>query len=377
MRTTLLAIVLAVSALSGNLQAATARHPSSHRARRGEPAARVARDSTHKVRKGETAARIAQDHGVTVEELRNLNPRVNLARLRPGTALNVRGEMRVAVRPAKPAAGALRAAQTPAAPIAPLPGTPAVGPAPLVHLERILPTEVQNAPPAETAAQDHPGPAAALPASSPTLAGMRRVLPPAAQEAQDSQEDEPDDVVPVPSAQAAVTGFQPADPANLDLLWPVKTRTISSAWGPRIRTRVVRIRIRSRSRRVAKRFMSTHKGVDLSAPMRSDIFAALDAQVLATGKQKGYGNYVALDHGNDVVTFYAHCSSILVQVGEIVRRGQKIAEVGVTGNATGPHVHFELRLGPGGVPQNPLPFMNDMDEVPADMVAANAAAVAP
>ena len=121
--------------------------------------------------------------------------------------------------------------------------------------------------------------------------------------------------------------------------------------------------------------MGSHKGVDLSSPMGKDIFAALDGQVVASGRQKGYGNYVALDHGNGVVTYYAHCNRNFVRVGEIVRRGQKIAEVGRTGNATGPHVHFELRL--DGAAQNPLPFMNDSEEVSADMVAQNEAAVPP
>jgi murein DD-endopeptidase MepM/ murein hydrolase activator NlpD len=203
---------------------------------------------------------------------------------------------------------------------------------------------------------------------------MRQVLPPKALASQDS-EDEAEEPLPLTSAQAASTEFEPADRASLDLLWPVQTRTISSAWGPRIRTKVVRVRVSKRSRKVLRRFMGTHKGVDLSSPMGKDIFAALDGEVVASGTQKGYGNYVALDHGNGVVTYYAHCNRNFVRVGEIVHRGQKIAEVGRTGNATGPHVHFELRL--DGVAQNPLPFMNDMDEIPADMIAQNEAAVPP
>ena len=109
--------------------------------------------------------------------------------------------------------------------------------------------------------------------------------------------------------------------------------------------------------------------MDLSAPKGTDIFAALDGQVVSSGKQKEYGNFVAIDHGNGVVTLYAHCNRNFVTVGEIVRRGQKIAEVGRTGNATGPHLHFELRL--DGIPQNPLPKMNDTEEIPADLMARN------
>ena len=97
--------------------------------------------------------------------------------------------------------------------------------------------------------------------------------------------------------------------------------------------------------------------------------------MVASGRQKDYGNFVAVDHGNGVVTLYAHCNRNFVEEGEIVRRGQKIAEVGRTGNATGPHLHFELRL--DGVPQNPLPKMNDIEEIPADLMAQNQAAVPP
>jgi murein DD-endopeptidase MepM/ murein hydrolase activator NlpD len=155
------------------------------------------------------------------------------------------------------------------------------------------------------------------------------------------------------------------------------TRTISSAWGPRMRTQVVRVRVRAsrRDRRIIRRFLGTHKGVDLSAPMGTDIFAAMDGEVVASGRQKQYGNFVAIDHGNGVVTLYAHCNRNFVEAGDIVRRGQKIAEVGRTGNATGPHLHFELRL--DGIPQNPLPKMNDMEEIPAEMVARNQGALPP
>jgi murein DD-endopeptidase MepM/ murein hydrolase activator NlpD len=203
-------------------------------------------------------------------------------------------------------------------------------------------------------------------ASRPSLAGLRPVLP---------EEDEPAELLALPSAADNSTEFMAADRANLDLLWPVQTRTISSAWGPRMRTRVIRIKTSTRSRRITRRFLGSHKGVDLSAPMGTDIFAAMDGQVVASGRQKDYGNYVAVDHGNGVVTLYAHCNRNYVEAGEIVRRGQKIAEVGRTGNATGPHLHFELRL--DGIPQNPLPKMNDMEELSADMVAQNQAATPP
>jgi murein DD-endopeptidase MepM/ murein hydrolase activator NlpD len=240
-----------------------------------------------------------------------------------------------------------------------------------VHLERILPAE--GLAPAPASASTNRSSAEPSFASTPSLAGMRPVLPLAPAQAQ-PEEDEPDELVEVPAA-AGSSDFTPADRANIDLLWPVETRTISSAWGPRVRTRVVRIKVRNRSKRVTRRFLGNHKGVDLSAPMGTDIFAAMDGQVVISGHQKEYGNYVAVDHGNGVATLYAHCNRNFVTVGETVHRGQKIAEVGRTGNATGPHLHFELRL--DGVPQNPLPRMNDMEEISADMMAQNQVAIAP
>ena len=191
----------------------------------------------------------------------------------------------------------------------------------------------------------------------PALAEFKPVLPPA------TEATEPK----VPG------GFEPADPAHLDLLWPVETRTISSAWGPRMRCRVVRKASKvDHRKRVIRRFLGSHRGVDLSAPKGSDIYAALDGRVVACGRHKEYGNFVAVDHGNGVMTLYAHNNRNLVADGDLVRRGQKIAEVGRTGNATGPHLHFELRL--DGLPQNPLPRLNDAEEIPADLVAQNLAA---
>ena len=372
MRTTLLAFALVVSGMSGNLQAASHRTPVRRAPVRHAPVRHRAATSAHKVRKGETAVRIARDHGLTLEDLHALNPRVNLARLHAGMDLNVVAEKRADAGPAR---AALAAPRPSGVPVAPLPGTPSVGAAPLVHLERILPNDVQSVPPAADSSVEpgKSGPAAALSAASPSLAGLRPVLP---RPAEAASEDESGDPLVVPSLDAASGEFQPADRNNLDLLWPVQTRTISSVWGPRIRTRVVRIRTRaSHNRRVLRRFMGTHKGVDLSSPMGKDIFAALDGEVVASATQKGYGNYVAIDHGNGVVTLYAHCSRNFVNAGDIVHRGQKIAEVGRTGNATGPHVHFELRL--DGVARNPLPCLNDSEEVPADMMAQNEAAEPP
>jgi murein DD-endopeptidase MepM/ murein hydrolase activator NlpD len=110
--------------------------------------------------------------------------------------------------------------------------------------------------------------------------------------------------------------------------------------------------------------------VDLNAPTGTSVFAAMDGQVVAVGRQRQYGNFVTIDHGNGIITHYGHHRANLVEVGDVVRRGQKIAEVGRTGNATGPHLHFELRM--DGSQRNPLPFMNDEEEISAEVLAMNA-----
>jgi len=68
-----------------------------------------------------------------------------------------------------------------------------------------------------------------------------------------------------------------------------------------------------------------------------------------------YGNTIDIDHGNDLVTRYAHLSKVLVKEGDMVQRGRHIADSGSTGRATGPHLHFEVRL--NGAPQNPARFL--------------------
>ncbi len=89
-----------------------------------------------------------------------------------------------------------------------------------------------------------------------------------------------------------------------------------------------------------------HNGIDFAAPAGTDILAAESGIVITAGWVGGYGNTVILDHGNDLWTLYAHARNggIQVKVGDLVERGQKISEVGTTGNSTGNHLHFEVRL---------------------------------
>ncbi|MBW2700884.1 MAG: peptidoglycan DD-metalloendopeptidase family protein [Deltaproteobacteria bacterium] len=98
-----------------------------------------------------------------------------------------------------------------------------------------------------------------------------------------------------------------------------------------------------------------HDGIDIGAPEGTPIHAAASGQVLYVGEQSGYGNLVILRHDKGAITVYAHNLRNLVKEGESVEQGQKIALVGKTGRATGPHLHFEIRQ--GRRPRNPLFFL--------------------
>lgn len=101
--------------------------------------------------------------------------------------------------------------------------------------------------------------------------------------------------------------------------------------------------------------LAMHAGVDFAAPVGTPIFAAAGGVVTGAELHSVYGNAVTIDHGNDLSTLYAHASKLFVKVGDLVKRGQKIAEVGTTGRSTGPHLHFEVHV--KGQPQNPAKFL--------------------
>lgn len=101
--------------------------------------------------------------------------------------------------------------------------------------------------------------------------------------------------------------------------------------------------------------LRAHEGIDLSAPMGSPIAASAGGLVVDAGSEMGYGLMVTLDHGYGLVTRYAHCSKILVRVGQRVKRGETIALVGNTGISTGPHLHYEVLR--GGRHQDPRTFI--------------------
>ena len=86
-----------------------------------------------------------------------------------------------------------------------------------------------------------------------------------------------------------------------------------------------------------------HKGIDITAPIGEPIKAVNSGKVVFEGHQRGYGNVIVLEHDNFIMTVYAHNETNLVRLDELVKQGQPIATVGQTGNATGPHLHFEYR----------------------------------
>ncbi len=130
------------------------------------------------------------------------------------------------------------------------------------------------------------------------------------------------------------------------MLWPVATAgtTITSNYGSRVYpiqgTNIV---------------TDFHLGLDIAAPTGSLIVSALDGVVVYAGWLGSYGNCVMVQHGNNITTVYAHGQKVLTERGKEVKQGEPIMEVGSTGNSTGPHCHFEVRI--DGKTTDPLQFV--------------------
>jgi murein DD-endopeptidase MepM/ murein hydrolase activator NlpD len=103
------------------------------------------------------------------------------------------------------------------------------------------------------------------------------------------------------------------------------------------------------------RWGGTHNGVDWGAPTGTPVFSWRGGVVTRVSTKGNYGLLVVVDHGEGIATWYAHNSRILVTQGQIVGRREKIALVGESGLATGPHLHFEVRI--NNKPIDPLPFL--------------------
>jgi len=143
--------------------------------------------------------------------------------------------------------------------------------------------------------------------------------------------------VPSPRQREKPRSFprEEATPRNDGIFsWPLEG-TVTSGFGPRNR--------------------SFHDGIDIAAPIGTPILAAADGQVIFRDELRGYGNVVIIRHGTQYVTIYAHTRVNLVKEGQVVRRGQRIAEVGQTGRTTGPSLHFEVRK--DNLAQDPLRYL--------------------
>ena len=126
---------------------------------------------------------------------------------------------------------------------------------------------------------------------------------------------------------------------NGKMLWPLDGR-VSSYFGPRGK--------------------HNHEGIDIAMPGGTPIKSAKNGVVARTGNNstmgfRGYGNFVLLDHGNGLQTFYAHCSKVAVVPGQRIMQGQVVGYVGSTGRSTGNHLHFEVRV--NNVKVNPIPYL--------------------
>jgi murein DD-endopeptidase MepM/ murein hydrolase activator NlpD len=116
---------------------------------------------------------------------------------------------------------------------------------------------------------------------------------------------------------------------------------LTSNYGPRMSPYAGRIKM--------------HEGLDIGAPTGTPIVAPADGVVTFSGAKQGFGNFVQIDHGYGFETIFGHASTVSVKKGQKVSRGDKIATVGSTGNSTGPHVHYEVRV--NGTPVDPLYYV--------------------
>jgi murein DD-endopeptidase MepM/ murein hydrolase activator NlpD/nucleoid-associated protein YgaU len=137
--------------------------------------------------------------------------------------------------------------------------------------------------------------------------------------------------------QAVVRRGTNSGVASGDYIWPTASHVITSPYGEH-------------------RGNEIHPGVDIGSYTGAPIWASNNGTVIAAGWDNGgYGNCVRIDHGNGVVSIYGHMSRVDVKVGQRVTKGQQIGAVGMTGEATGPHLHYEIHV--NGVRTNPAPYM--------------------
>jgi murein DD-endopeptidase MepM/ murein hydrolase activator NlpD len=147
--------------------------------------------------------------------------------------------------------------------------------------------------------------------------------------------------VPAPTTTKAptTTAAPPTTkaPGGGAMQWPVRG-VVTSPYGPRWGT--------------------FHRGIDIGVGQGTPIGAAANGTIFFSGQMDGYGNVILIDHGNGIVTLYAHQSQLMATKGQYVTRGTTIGLVGSTGHSTGPHLHFEVRIGSSGMAVDPMGYLS-------------------
>ena len=264
---------------------------------------------TYTVAKGDTWSEIAEDHGLTSKELLALNPGYDIDKLQIGEILTMSASVPYLTMT-------------------------------VVQQERYVDSvafDVEDTPSPDIYVGDYKVTSPGQYGAADTVANVTYV---------NGQETER-------TVLSAVTLRQPVTEHRLQ---GTKPKPITAASGTFRWPTTGRISSRFGGRSSPGGIGSTnHKGIDIAVPYRTPIYAADGGTVTYSGWMGGYGYLVQIDHGNGYVTRYGHNSSLTVSVGQKVYKGQQIARAGSTGNSTGNHCHFEVRL--NGVAKNPLNYL--------------------
>lgn len=161
--------------------------------------------------------------------------------------------------------------------------------------------------------------------------------------------------------QATMAELEQSTGQQVDLLTVLESRLFDQ----KIRTMMLPTQLPVSAAHLGSRFgwridpftgrSALHTGMDFQSEPGTPILAAAGGVVVTQEVHPAYGNMVEIDHGNKLITRYAHASQVFVKQGDVIKRGQKIAAVGTTGRSTGPHLHFEVLV--EGVPQDPHKFL--------------------